>query len=218
MKMIWRMRLLTFLFIGGAVSAHADIITFTEITTTASGNLDGTAFSNALVSLVLTGDRTNVDGEEAPEFTLIGTGTVSVAGVGSDTFTDTIDVFVNSLAGQGAGGISDLTLNRLILGTLSPGFSGYDLSTSFGPLTGLGSFNPGQVFPTAGNNGSCPCPNTGFDLIALGPQPSAPVTFSAVESATTVPEPGSIVLLLTVIAAVSLVGKNKRLRRNRLTR
>lgn len=43
----------------GAVAAHADSIVATE-TTTATGSLDGIGFTNALVTLTLTGSTTNV--------------------------------------------------------------------------------------------------------------------------------------------------------------
>jgi hypothetical protein len=47
------------LLMCGAVAAHAETITFIE-TTTASGSLDGTGFTNALVTLALTRDTTNL--------------------------------------------------------------------------------------------------------------------------------------------------------------
>jgi hypothetical protein len=69
----------------GAPAVHADGIVITE-TTIASGSLDGTAFSDALVTLTVMGSPTNMTGG-APIFKLPGTATVSVAGNGTDTFT-----------------------------------------------------------------------------------------------------------------------------------
>src|ERR1700751_3993788 len=63
--------------------ARADGIVVTD-TTTGSGSLDGTVFINALVTLTLVGNTTNVTGTSI--FRLPGTATVSVGGVGSDTF------------------------------------------------------------------------------------------------------------------------------------
>jgi len=82
--------------------AKADGIVVTD-TTVGSGSLDGTVFINALVTLTLVGDTTNVTGTTV--FQLPGTATVSVGGVGSDTFTDNVQVVVNQTFADG--GFSD---------------------------------------------------------------------------------------------------------------
>jgi hypothetical protein len=84
--------------------AKADGIVVAD-TTIGSGVLDGTVFINALVTLTLVGNTTNVTGTTI--FELPGTATVSVRRVGSDTFTDNIQVVVNQTFARG--GFSDFT-------------------------------------------------------------------------------------------------------------
>ena len=164
------------LFVGfGAPAAHADGIVVTE-TTMASGSLDGTAFTDALVTLTVIGNTTNVTGG-VPIFHLPGTATVSVAGVGTDTFTDNIQAVVNQTIQ--AAGISDISIDGAILFTFNSGFSTYDLTTSIGPLSGASEFNLTE-FPTVGGT---------FNFTSVGDS-----TFTA-KVAT--PEPGSLLMLST---------------------
>jgi PEP-CTERM motif len=177
-----------FVLVCGAVAAHADTITYTE-TATASGTLDGTGFTNALVTLMLTGDTTNVIDFGGGLFEMIGTTTVSVAGVGSDTFTDQVAVVANQGLLPAAVGFGDVQINAGILFTQNSGFSTFDLKTSIGPLSGPGegNFNVSLAFPTVGGT---------FDMTSVGT-----VTFTAAES-TAVPEPGSLLLLGTGLAGL----------------
>jgi len=174
-KTLWIIIFAALFVVFGAPAAYADGIAITE-TTIASGNLDGTAFTNALVKLTVMGSTTNVTGGP-PIFRLPGTATVSVAGVGTDTFTDNIGAVVNQSIQ--AAGISDLTFNGAILFTFNSGFSTYDLTTSIGPLLGASEFNV-TAFPTVGGT---------FNFIAAGDS-----TYTA-KVAT--PEPGSLLMLST---------------------
>jgi hypothetical protein len=112
--------------------AKADGIVVTD-TTIGSGVLDGTVFINALVTLTLVGNTTNVTGTTI--FQLPGTATVSVGGVGSDTFTDNIRVVVNQTFADG--GFLDFTNPAAaIIFTSNPAFVTYSLTSSIGPLSG----------------------------------------------------------------------------------
>src|SRR5579862_1176439 len=73
--------------LGGVASAAP--ITYTE-TLTASGTLGGTTFTDALVTVTLTGDTSNVTAGPVPHTDVLvntGSATVSVSGIGTGTFT-----------------------------------------------------------------------------------------------------------------------------------
>src|SRR5579863_8149419 len=128
-----------------AVAACADSIIVTESIVT-SGTLDGTAFTNALVTVHVFGDTGSVTSPLAGDFELIGVGGVNVAAVGADAFTDPTVAFVNQTGGFG--GIFDQPTGFVIIDNLNAAFGTYALNTSIGPLSGTSSGNPGQAFPT----------------------------------------------------------------------
>jgi hypothetical protein len=184
-----------------ATAARADTLTYTE-STTASGALDGSSFSNALVTLTLTGNTANITGS-SPVLNLVGPTTVSVAGIGSDTFTFNAGVTVNQGQGGVTGaGIGDADANVTILFTNNSAFSTYALTTPIGPLSGLAGDNLGFDFATAGGS---------FDLTSIDAVGAAPfTTFTAVASTATTPEPASLLLLATALAAVFGLSAMKR--------
>jgi hypothetical protein len=158
--------------------AHAGAITYT-ISATASGSLDGAAFRDKLVTLTLNGDTASVTGGSG-FFTINGTVQLSVAGIGSGTFTDSMRVFDNQ--GFPAAGFADNASSASVLDTIDSAFTTYALTTSIGPITDTNFINPGDSFPTtagafiitsAGNAtftataGSVPEPMS-FSLLGLG--------------------------------------------------
>jgi hypothetical protein len=157
--------------------ATAGPITVTE-TATGNGALDGTTFTASLITLTFQGDTSNVTFLSGI-YSLIGTASVNVAGVGSDTFTDAITAEVGSTTGA----LGDNTVPSIILQTTSSSFSGYNLGSSFGPITGGGQH--GLVsFATSGGT---------FDITAISVQgDSQDSTFTATVAA---PEPASMLLL-----------------------
>ncbi len=115
-----------------SAAVEAGTITITE-QATASGFLDGSSFTNALVTVTFLGDTAKV-------FTLAINGTVSVfvTGIGSDTFTDTLQVYVWN---TGRAGFEDdsACCSSVVLETDNSAFDAYGLTTSLGPISG-GSF------------------------------------------------------------------------------
>ena len=158
----------------GVGMALADPITYTE-TATISGSVDGTSFTNDLLTLTATGDTTDVTDLNGV-FSQILSVTFSLSGGGNGTFTNTTEVVSNPGAiGGSDAGFSDLGVNLAILFTGNAAFGGnpgYGLSSAIGPITGTANFNSGQEFPT-----------TDGELIILT---SGDATFTAV---TSVPAP-----------------------------
>jgi hypothetical protein len=162
-------------------SAEATPITYT-VTGIATGALGAAAFTNALVTIALVGDTAFIGND-------FGSATVTVSGVGTAAFTDTMivtDNFDNPSAQ-----ISDFTLDRLVFGTVAAAFATYDRRGPIGPIVGTALINPTSPFPTSLGN---------FDILSVSGNTS---TFTATTAAA-VPEPASLLLLaggLVVLAA-----------------
>jgi hypothetical protein len=173
--------------LGGIASAAP--ITYT-LTTTATGTLGASPFTDALVSVTLTGDTTNVTAGPPPYTDVVvnpGSATVSVSGLGTGMFTDSIEI-VDTLSDTAVLGgpavlILDNTSGTGILLQTGSVFTSYDLRTSLGPITGTGGVASGShmtpIFPTTAGNLTW----------AVG-QSLGTSTFTA----STVPEPTSLTL------------------------
>jgi hypothetical protein len=172
-----------------SVIASAAPITYT-LTTTATGTLGASPFTDALVSVTLTGDTSNVTAGPPPFTDVVvnpGSATVSVSGIGTGTFTDSI-VIVDTLSdttvlGGPAVLILDNTSGTGILLQTGSVFTSYNLQSSLGPITGSGGVASGShmtpIFPT-----------TAGDLTWAVGQSLGASTFTA----STVPEPTSLTL------------------------
>jgi hypothetical protein len=87
-----------------APNAFADPITYSE-QVIASGSLNGVAFTNASVLLTMYNDTLNVSAvNPASSVINLGTVTVNVAGVGTDTFSNTGFVFDYQVYNPGPSG------------------------------------------------------------------------------------------------------------------
>jgi hypothetical protein len=137
--MKWEVTMKRILFISGVVLflttniVNAEPINYT-FTGTASGNVNGAAFSNADVTITAFADTGNVlfDGYNLYQVIPSST-TVDIAGVGSGTLTGEVVVFNMqafnySFAGLQQDAMDIVTVESLDLET-------YDLKTSFGPLS-----------------------------------------------------------------------------------
>jgi len=156
---------------------------------TARGSLNGTTYTNVLVTLDLQGDTSAVIGNSL-EWDLNGTATVTVAGLGSDTFSDTITVYSDSNSGKV--GFEDGS--TVILQTTSSSLDGYGLTTSIGPFDGT-SVLSGSTFNTVHGT---------FRLTAVTVFGDS--QFSTIDAtlSSPTPEPGSFVLAAAGIGALLL--------------
>jgi hypothetical protein len=187
---------------------QADPITY-SLTTDASGTLGGSSFTDALVTVTLTGDTANVVPGPVPYTdTAVNSGSaeVSVSGLGTGTFTDPIvilstlnDATLTTFFGSPTVLILDNASGTGILLQTGAIFSTYGLQGPLGPISGTGGVASGShitpVFPT-----------TAGDLTWAIGQPLGTSTFTAVTTA--VPEPGAWLLLSSVLAAVLAVRRS----------
>jgi hypothetical protein len=184
----------------GAAPTFAAPITYV-VTTMGNGSLNGTAFTNALVTISLFGDTTGVVGGPSV-FENSGTATVSVAGVGSDTFAVATEAFVN----QGfdpAFGVTGIrtTANVPILLSFDAAFKTYNLTTAIGPI------GPVPVFTAPGFPAFATLSGS-FSLLVAAPFSS---TFTATLEPRPVPEPAVLALLA---AGVTLHHATRRRRKS----
>jgi hypothetical protein len=175
-----------------SVAAQATPITYTD-TVTGTGALGALSFTNALVTISLTGDTSTVFGDPLPRD--FGTATVDVFGIGTATFTDPLMWAIDNPGGSGGpgalAGIADVTANLFLLGTVNAAFSVYDLRSSIGPISGAATFNPGLLFPTTSGD---------FALTSVAGNTS---TFTARTADTSfVPEPVSVILVGTGLLGI----------------
>jgi hypothetical protein len=175
----------------GASPACAVPITYTE-TDTASGSLNGVAFSNATIVLSETSDTTNVTNPSPGFFENVGTITLSINGTAPVTFTGTpTGVSVDQATGFGnpLADFFDSSVG-IIIGALDPAFGTYDLTTAIGPITATGVVFAGDTFfPTSGG---------GFILTGVF-EPTFTATIPAV------PEPNSLAILASAVAGLGFL-------------
>jgi hypothetical protein len=167
-----------------AAAVQAAPITYT-VTSTATGTLGSSSFTNAPITVTLTGDTTAVVPYLGIAGTLLnhGAGVVTIAGLGSANLTGSIVVLsTNTVLVQGFSGVviaqedaghPPNTSVTGILGATGPTFLGYNLQTPLGPVSGPGGvFNDGPtdaVFPT----------NRGTLSFAPGQNGTGTATFTA---------------------------------------
>jgi hypothetical protein len=184
------------LFLASSVIALAGPITYT-FTGSVTGTLGSTTFSNAALTATLLGDTTNALPDGGGGFVNdIGAGlaSISIAGVGSGTFTDLMYAF----SCPPCSGFIELQAQIGGKGALTftdPAFLAYDLTTAIGPIHSAGP-TPAFFLPWSDA--------TSFGTFNITSIQSP--TFQATLGAG-VPEPGTLVL---VSAALLLLGITRR--------
>lgn len=177
---------------------HADTITYIE-TFEGTGYLGSSSndFTNALVTITLVGNTSGVTGA-SPTFANIATSaTVDVAGIGTQTFTDTMSVIDDQSGPYLAIGATPIALSVFYL----PAFAKYDLSASLAQVndsvSGSATVSTVISFDTSGGV-----------LEVTGPTVGSITTFQA----TVTPEPGSLALLMlgfSIIGVGAVIMKRK---------
>ena len=199
----------TSIFFCFAFSGLAGPITY-NFSGTASGMLGGTSFTNQLVQETAIGNTANIvsllvgpSGSQISIFAEPVSATITIAGLGTTTVTDPSVIWSVPTPVVISSGFPDLPY--IVLGTVdnppalnsltgygalgSNALLGYNLATSFGPLTA----SPGAVgYPT----GLVIDTSMGGLSFTANIGPTAQGTFAA----TTAPEPGSFLLLSSGLA------------------
>jgi hypothetical protein len=196
-----------------AGAAWADLITYVE-TTTATGSLGGTAFTNASVTVTLTGDTSNIAPGPAPFGAFLvnpGSATIRIDGLPLATFTDPVEIAgsFNQPTPPSPWGVPLVLIATLdnpagtdITGVVveygDPAFLGYGLG-ALGPISATGGSASG---PGGSHNTT-----RGVLLFSSDQNPQA-ATFTAT---VVTPEPNGVPWFGGVL--LSLIGLRKRLKR-----
>ena len=216
-----RSAVLIVVLFGFVHSAHAAPITYVQ-TGTASGVLDGEAFTDAFVTVTLTGDTTNVVPELFGAFNCgfcyvnVGAVTINIPGVGTATVTDATGVWAFGQPVDLDDDPATPELPGVVIGTLdnppaTDSFTGiggttsmalldYDLTTSIGPIS------PGGVGYAEGL-----FLNTDLGVLSFVENitPDSDGTFTATVGPTEVPEPATLFLFGSGIAAFAARGRRR---------
>jgi PEP-CTERM motif len=182
--------------LAGSRQAEAAPITYFESITT-NGVLGGTAFTDELVTLTFTADTSNVTPGSGSSFTNIpSASTVTVAGLGSATFTDPVLLTVSPSSTYSEFSVTDTALSTDILDTfaVTSGFAGYDMTTPLSPVNGGAAFQVGTPFPTSVGN---------FEFTKSG---------GGVSTVSAVPEPSSLFLIALGLSGVAVHRTRRRVR------
>jgi hypothetical protein len=185
----------------GAVSmaAHADPVNYT-LTGTMSGTLGATTFTDATVTFTFLGDTANTQSLGAGFFTNdIGSGTVTIGGLGTATVTSsTFGVIGSGLGSNGSAGFFDGSFD---VGISDPTLADYDLTAPFTDTSFFVDGFSGVTGPESTSLGDLTITDGDFQ------DPTTTFTASAVGSV--VPEPSSFMLLGTGLAGLIGVARRR---------
>lgn len=173
---------------------RADSINYT-FAGTGSGTLNGSSFSNDAFTVSINGDTANVAFQnDLGAFAIENlAGTIALSGIGTASFTAPLFVF----GGNGADeiGFGNLSQGNLIAAfSTGQGLASYELASNFGPVPII-------------NNNLIQFSGVATSLGLLGYATMSNVTFQSTVSP--VPEPSSMLLLVTGLLGVTLMFRRK---------
>jgi hypothetical protein len=205
--------------VASAAQANAAPITY-EFSGTASGAIGGTSFTDALVVFTGVADTDDVTSLLVSGFTFYAVPldhlTVDIAGIGTATITVATEIFdiplgIDDPSGQ-IPALPGLILGRVdnppdldsftgMAGVFSDSLSGYDLTTSTGPVGGFGGVG---FIEDCGTSGIDPCIQTSLGALSLTTNifTEGGGTFEATVQA--VPEPSTLLLMGAGLLATRL--------------
>lgn len=187
------------IFLAAPLSAaNAATVTYT-ISGTGTGSLNGSAFTDAAYSIMLTGDTANVAscGTSCQDLGPLNQAVVSINGFAPVTLT--LDTRIGIARGInafffGLDGGSDY-LDFFVTDAQETAF---DFLAGYGPVTGTDVFSLNQFLNIASSGG------------ALTLSQSSNVQFSTAEGAVAVPEPSTWVMMLFGLGAVGAVVRRRK--------
>ena len=178
MNFACRFALLTGLLAGWSHGAKGDLIA-DVYTGVGSGFLDGHQFSNAAFTIRATYDSSRVTSPQGNPLAPDLTSSVTIAGLGSATFSGTTYTVLIQQGTTATLTFADQEFTAGIVGDISTSRNGYNLAGPIGPVTGTASINSGLPFGTTDGG------TFSFSEIANN---------GVTVTASVVPEPASLVL------------------------
>jgi len=135
----------------GVLQGRAETINYT-VQGTATGTLGAVGFTNAPVTVTFIGDTSKVT-QNFPHFwSVVGTATVTIGGIGTATITEPMDAFCNQdfpAAGIGkAPGSSADQYQSSLLDIIDPTLTSWDLRSATGPINNRTYYTPGVSYAT----------------------------------------------------------------------
>ena len=222
MKLVLILIAVFVLLLGVQSPAAASSITYVE-SATASGKIGATTFTNALVTVTISGDTSGVTPFDlgAPVGTILynlGPATVNISGVGTATLTQTTGIYIfnGAQALVISGGQISTPLAVMATGSfLDDSWTGLIMITD----TGLAGYNLQTPVNITGQGGLCcisPEHTTSMGNLSFTVTPSNPLisdnNVGAVTTITTrVPEPSSVLLLGVGVLSLFVIRRQRRI-------